>query len=448
MAVSEPVPRPAAHGAMEIFACAWCGQFQRAGAAFEKGVLICTRCGGTLERRNRSYPWVAWVCVVCAAALLLLALTGPMFELALLGNFTSATVISGPRVLSKLGLTEVAVVVVATLIVAPVLHLCVLVLALIALHTPTPRRWLLRPFGLMESLRRWSMIEVFLLAACIAYVRLRAWTGVSVGIVPLAFAGVMLATRGAEGALDLQALWERVPFRRSKSQPHLESAAGNATWMCCQTCGLINRAQQGQRCARCGHKLRQRKRGSVRRTWALVIGAILLIIPANVLPVMSVTRFGRREVDTIMSGCVELMHHKLWGLALVIFLASIVIPVLKLLALIVVLIMTQRRSSVYLRERTRVLRVVHGIGRWSMVDVFSVMILVSLLDLGRLATVLPGYGVVAFGMVVILTMLASEAFDSRLMWDAAGMNKADVGKPVPSDQTSEPDPMHKWKTLR
>jgi paraquat-inducible protein A len=86
------------------------------------------------------------------------------------------------------------------------------------------------------------------------------------------------------------------------------------------------------------------------------------------------------------------------------------------------LVMTQRGSAAYLRERTRVLRVVHGIGRWSMVDVFSVMILVSLLDLGRLATVLPGYGVVAFGMVVILTMLASEAFDSRLMWDAAGFN--------------------------
>jgi paraquat-inducible protein A len=420
---SEPTLTPALHA--DVFACVWCGQFQRAKALAEKSVLICTRCGGALERRNSNHRGVAWVCIICAALLLLVALTGPLFELALLGNFTSASVLSGPRVLSKLGMTEAAVVVVITLIVAPVIHLGVLVLALLAAHARAPRRWLLRPFALVESLRRWSMIEVFLLAACIAYVRLRAWTGVSVGLAPLAFAGVMLAIRGAEAALDLQALWERVPLGRWKGKSKIDSASAGesaASWMRCERCGLIMAAKQGQGCARCGHKLFKRKRHSVRRTWALVIGAILLIIPANVLPVMSVTRFGRREVDTIMSGVVELTRHHLWGLALVIFLASIVIPVLKLLALIVMLVMTRRGSGAYLRERTRVLRVVHGIGRWSMVDVFSVMILVSLLDLGRLATVLPGYGVVAFGMVVILTMLASEAFDSRLMWDAAGLN--------------------------
>jgi paraquat-inducible protein A len=416
----EPPMTAALHS--DVFACVWCGQFQRSGALVEKSVLICTRCGGALERRNRNHRGVAWICVICAALLLLVALTGPLFELALLGNFTSASVLSGPRVLSKLGMTEAAVVVVVTLIVAPVIHLGVLVLALIAAQARAPRRWLLRPFALVESLRRWSMIEVFLLAACIAYVRLRAWTGVSVGFAPMAFAGVMLAIRGAEAALDLQALWERVPHRRWKGKIDSASAGSAATWMRCERCGLIVAAKQGQGCARCGHRLFKRKRHSVRRTWALVIGAILLIIPANVLPVMSVTRFGRREIDTIMSGVVELMQHDLWGLAFVIFLASIVIPVLKLLALIVMLVMTQRRSPAYLRERTRVLRVVHDIGRWSMVDVFSVMILVSLLDLGRLATVLPGYGVVAFGMVVILTMLASEAFDSRLMWDAAGLN--------------------------
>jgi len=171
-------------------------------------------------------------------------------------------------------------------------------------------------------------------------------------------------------------------------------------------------------CPRCGSLLYPRKRNSVARTWALVIAACVFYIPANLLPIMEVTSFGAVQADTIMSGVIYFVQSGEWPIALVIFTASILIPILKLLVLILLLISVQRRSRWRPRDRTRLYRVTETMGRWSMVDVYVVTIMVALVRLGPLANVQAGPGALYFTAVVVITMFAAMTFDSRLIWDA------------------------------
>jgi paraquat-inducible protein A len=144
---------------------------------------------------------------------------------------------------------------------------------------------------------------------------------------------------------------------------------------------------------------------------------VLCYLPANLLPIMTVTSLGKAQSDTIMSGVVYLVEHGMWPLAAIVFTASIFVPVLKLVILIGLLISVHRGSRWRPAERTRLYRITEAMGRWSMVDIFVVTILVALVRLGSLATIEAQTGAVFFGAVVVLTMLAAESFDPRLLWD-------------------------------
>jgi len=195
--------------------------------------------------------------------------------------------------------------------------------------------------------------------------------------------------------------------------------AAHAGFANCRACGLLNRALASRlmACARCGAKLHVRKPGSIARSWALLLAAALLYLPANLMPVMQTgTVFGSQS-DTIMSGVLFLWTSGSWPLALVVFVASVAVPLTKLIALACLLVSVQYRSRFRPVERARVYRVVEFIGRWSMVDIYVVALLVALVQFDALATVHAGPGAVAFGAVVVLTMLATLAFDPRLIWD-------------------------------
>jgi paraquat-inducible protein A len=199
----------------------------------------------------------------------------------------------------------------------------------------------------------------------------------------------------------------------------------------CDVCELVVRPSEAMRdgnrlrCPRCTDVLHRRKPQSLQRTWALLFAAIVCYIPANVLPIMSVTSLGSSQSDTIFSGVWFMLDHGMWPLALVIFTASIFVPLLKLVILLSLLVSVQRRSNWRPRERTRLYRVVETIGRWSMVDVYVVTILVALVRLGNIASVQAELGAVFFCAVVVLTMLAAMSFDPRLIWDA--MEQGHVG---------------------
>ena len=196
--------------------------------------------------------------------------------------------------------------------------------------------------------------------------------------------------------------------------------AKGASLLSCHICHLLSRApiSKGQpRCPRCGARLHSRKPNSITRTWALVIAAYVFYIPANVLPVMTTTSIGSTQTDTIMSGVIYFVLNGMWPLALIIFVASICVPIFKLSILTLLLITVQRKSRWRRKDRTRLYRITEAIGRWSMVDIYAITILVALVHMGSLATVSAGPGAVFFAAVVIITIFAATSFDPRLIWD-------------------------------
>jgi paraquat-inducible protein A len=188
----------------------------------------------------------------------------------------------------------------------------------------------------------------------------------------------------------------------------------------CHGCGGLSRlGGEGHDlcCRRCGAALHLRKPDSVARTWAFLIAAYILYVPANVLPMMRTGSLFGAQADTIMSGVVYLWHSGSWHIALVVFIASVVVPLAKMFSLTYLLISVQLGWTQRPMERTRLYRILEFVGPWSMLDVYVVMILVALVQLKALATIQPGLAVAAFGGVVVLTMLAAMAFDPRLLWE-------------------------------
>ena len=200
------------------------------------------------------------------------------------------------------------------------------------------------------------------------------------------------------------------------------TTAAEVGLMSCDACQLLSRPVAGDEpeyCRRCGQPLEFRHHNSIQKTWALVVAAAICYIPANVLPVLSTTTLGASEFDTILGGVAFLYTSGSWPLALVVLIASVMIPLGKIVALVYLLITVQRGSVKSNPERTRLYRIVELIGRWSMLDVFVDTFTVAMVQLQPLMSVAPGPGVLFFAAVVVLTMLAAETFDPRLIWDSA-----------------------------
>lgn len=206
--------------------------------------------------------------------------------------------------------------------------------------------------------------------------------------------------------------------------------AAEAGLLSCLTCGLLSRPARHavSACPRCGRRLHARKPASLLRAWTFLIAAIVLYLPANILPIMTMESIFGGQTDTIMSGVVFLWTTGSWPLAIIVFVASIVVPLLKMLALLTILIAVQTRVRARCHDLARLYRLLEIVGRWSMLDIFVVAILVALVQLQLVATVTPGQGAAAFGAVVVLTMLATMSFDPRLIWDCAREEDRHVGR--------------------
>jgi len=209
------------------------------------------------------------------------------------------------------------------------------------------------------------------------------------------------------------------------SEPHAVRAI-DAGLVACEICELVMRYDtkvEGD-CPRCGERVEPRKPAALTRCWALVIAAIALYVPTNLLVMMKTEQFPIKRADTIFSGIEYLWTEGSWELAVLVFAASIMVPITKLVALTFLLVMSGRGSTWHPRARTKLYRVLEAIGNWSMLDVFVVALLTAVVQLGRFAKVEPGPAVLPFATVVVLTMLASASFDPRSIWDRGSSAKA------------------------
>ncbi|MGG5872324.1 paraquat-inducible protein A [Pseudomonas peli] len=194
----------------------------------------------------------------------------------------------------------------------------------------------------------------------------------------------------------------------------------DAGLLICHECHQLNpmQSEHGEQfCTRCGGHVHARRPNSLVRTWALLLTAAVLYIPANLLPIMTVNALGKGQSDTIMSGVIELVNYGMLPIAAVVFIASIVVPTFKLVGIALLLYSVQRHQPMSARQRVLMYRFIEWIGRWSMLDIFVIAILVAVVNFGSLASIVPGYGATAFASVVVLTMLAALTFDPRLIWD-------------------------------
>ncbi|QRX85056.1 paraquat-inducible protein A [Glaciimonas sp. PAMC28666] len=206
----------------------------------------------------------------------------------------------------------------------------------------------------------------------------------------------------------------------------------------CHHCGTVwdkAKAHEQERCGRCQARLHLRKPDSINRTWALLIAACMMYIPANLMPVMITRTLFTEQHDTILSGIIYFWVSGDWELACVVFIASFLVPLFKLSAMILLTVTAQRKSRWRRLQRAKLYRIVEAIGRWSMLDVFVVSLLAGLVQISGFARITAGVGVAAFGSVVILTMLASLTFDPRLIWDA----RTEDPPPDEAQQNEHPD---------
>ncbi|MFM2085210.1 MAG: hypothetical protein RLZZ237_79, partial [Pseudomonadota bacterium] len=273
----------------------------------------------------------------------------------------------------------------------------------------------------VQTAREWGMTEVLMIGILITVVKMTSLATVvpQPGLFAFGALTVMLAI---VVSFDPKTLWNVGDDLVRESLPGLryKPLAPGARVLPCHACGLVAPAVgKGQHleCARCGTPLHTRKPNSISRTWALLIAAAILYIPANLLPVMVTQSLFGAQDDTIMSGVALFWNSGSKGLAIIIFIASVVVPVLKLGTLALLAWTAQRRSRWRPRQRTVLYRMVEFIGRWSMLDIFVVTLTVALVRFKSLAVITAGPGALAFGAVVVLTMLASMQFDPRLIWD-------------------------------
>ena len=409
--MNTALPQPVSHERE----CPDCGLFQCVPPLPTNAEANCLRCDATLRRTRTDGFNRALALTVCGLVLYLIAVLAPFLAVDIVGQRRDTTMLSLPAAFWQQGAWELALIVTVTAILAPLVKLVVMATVLVGVRTANPPRFLPQLFKWYRRIGPWAMVEVFLLGVFVAFTRLGAIATVNVGTALYAVAALMMVMVSADYFLDPEEVWETMEARGLLPPPK----TGGGQRIGCSVCERVNHAEDGDRCGCCNTVLRVRRPNTFTNTWALLAASALLYIPANIFPVMTVTRLGSGGPSTILGGAKELLDAGMWPLALLVFVASIMVPLIKLVSLCVMLITAHRGSAWRLHDRTTLYRLVDFIGRWSMIDVFMLATLVGLVRAGRIAAITPGLGAICFGSVVVLTMIAVSCFDPRAMWDAA-----------------------------
>jgi paraquat-inducible protein A len=382
----------------------------------------CTRCGATLYQARTNGLERTLALTVTGLILFVLANAFPLMTFEMAGRSRENSLISGAVEFWNAGFPDLAVLVFATSVALPLVSLLSMAYVLLPLALGM-RSWHVAPvFRLASALRPWAMMEVFMLGVFVAVVKLASFAELSMGPGLYCFCALIVVTAAAAWMLDAHDVWRRLDALGSAPaethSPEAEPAIG------CHSCGLlvprmVVREHARPRCRRCGSSIHHRKPNSLTRAWAYLIAALILYFPANYFPIMTVVMFGRGEPDTILSGVIHLLEAGEYPIAAIVFFASVFVPILKIVMLAFLLLSVRFKSRWRPRDRTMMYRITENVGRWSMIDIFMISILVGLVKLGAVATVEAGIGATAFAGVVILTMMAAMNFDSRLIWDKA-----------------------------
>ncbi len=377
----------------------------------------CERCGTTLERTAGRSAGAALALAAASFALFVPGNVMPAMRSHLLGSAIEARPIDGALAYLADGWPSMAAVVIVFVCCVPMLRAGMLVAVLGALRLGMRPGWQGRVFRYAEALRGWSMAQVFLAAGAVTYSRVSAQLDIEILPGGWCFIAATVLLIVGEASLDRRRIWAAIRADEILPAGVLPPSAPSVG---CTACLLVQPAEQeGEPCPRCARTLHTAKTRSMERTIALTLASVFLLYPAYALPmVVSVQPNGVME-RTILDGVAELFSRGFWYLGVVVFIVSVGIPAMKLVALVWLTLSVRFPHWRGLRLRTRVHRLVDEINHWSFVDPFIVALNAAMMAYPGIASVHAGPGALPFAMVVVLTMIASRTFDARLMWAAA-----------------------------
>ncbi|WP_369788460.1 membrane integrity lipid transport subunit YebS [Rouxiella sp. WC2420] len=368
----------------------------------------CPRCNSKVEKgKVCSLPRLL-IIAVCILLLMPFAYTEPLISIRLLGTRIDASLFEGIWQMTIQGSPLTATMVAFCTVGAPLTLAC----SILYLHFGSKLGMNLKPVLLMlERLKDWVMLDIYLIGMGVACIKVKDFADINIGPALAAYITMTVLVTLTQINLNVGQLWEEFyPQPRPKGVPE--------SLILCISCKFTGHPDLKGRCPRCHLQMPKRYKHSLQKTWAALISAMVLLFPANLMPISVIYTNGQQMKDTIFSGVVSLYTSGNAPIAAVVFIASVLVPFTKVIVLLTLLLSIHFRAHQGLKTRIRLLRLITWISRWSMLDLFVISLMMSLVNRDQLLAFTMGPAAFYFGSAVILTILAVEWLDSRLIWDA------------------------------
>jgi paraquat-inducible protein A len=416
--------------------CIQCDLLQKLDELHAGQEASCARCGHHLCSIPLHPFDTPMAYALTALILLALSCAFPLLNLHIAGVASEMTFYSSAKALIDADFGVVANVLLSCVLLAPAVFLCAVIYLAVALKCAIRFPGMRSVLRLALRLEPWMMADVFVMGILVSMIKLASLAQIGLGWSFWAMLLFAMALTKTVTVFDVH--WFAFQLDHLEGLPAQQLRENGAK--ACSTCGFFN-PHHAKQCDRCHAKIHARQPHSLAMTWALLLTAVLLYIPANLYPIMITESLGDSMPSTILEGVLLLWNMGSYPVAMIIFIASVAVPLVKFISIALLCLAAQSKPGKSALHYTRLYRMTELIGRWSMVDVFVVVILVALIHMGKLMSVFPGVAAVSFAGVVVFTMLAALSFDVRLIWDAhsADENKRNTAPTGTQNEQDDPD---------
>ena len=390
--------------------------------------MFCPRCGKRLRKRKKNSVQRAFVLSITGLLMYLPAVLLPLMTFKSLGFSDSANVIESIVNFYQNDYYFVSLMVFLSAVVFPFLLLVLMFIISFNLQHGSYPSFLPSLFRTYLRLEEWAMIEVYLLGIMITIIKMVDSSEIVYQYGIFCFVCLVVLSLAISTIVDKEYFWQLIETKGILNNKKKIILPENVSFeittglkqnlTICHTCKkILSTIHDGKDCPLCGSKIHSRIPGSIGKTWALIFTSIILILPANLLPIMEVDFLGVPDKSTILDGIIYFFQHGSFFIGLVIFTASILVPLFKIIGLSILLFSTRPCATKYLRNKTIMYRSIAFIGRWSMLDIFVIALLTTLVDFGFFTSIYAAPAATYFCLVVASTMFAAMTFDPRIMWD-------------------------------
>ncbi len=411
-----------------LTACPDCDLLLARRAAPSGHALVCPRCGKTISRRSTDSIIKALALSIAGLLLYLPAIFLPLITMKSFGFSDSANIIDSIINFYRNDYYFVSFMVLLSAVILPLVLLTSILIISLQLYWQRSPAYLAKLFRTYLHLEEWAMVEVYLLGIMVTIIKMGHSTHIFYNTGIFCFTGLVLLTIAMATVIDKDLFWQKIDGKGKKWQaepvvhqplqeaPVITAAAKGL--ILCHICHKLSPASLENRgCPRCGQRLHTRKLWSISRTWALITTSAIFLAPANLLPIMRIDFLGIPDRSTIMDGILYFLQHGSYLIGLIIFTASVLIPVFKIVGLAILLLPSRTCGMNLLKRKAKVYRFIAFIGRWSMLDIFVIALLSVLVDFGLFSSIHAAPAATYFCIVVASTMFAVITFDPRIMWD-------------------------------